>query len=261
MKPNVAPMASARLAKFSALLGGVLLAGLLAVPVLAGDRAGIGFIGYSPDGRYFAFDEFGIQDGSGFAYANLYVMDATTDQWVKGTPVRVRHEDEASTIIDVRAEARDTAQETLDRLAIAEPVDILALNGDGAVAEADMQTLRFGKPGYGLAMPEQNYELRLATVTAKLEQKGCAEWSESDITGFALNLTTNGQTKEVYRDQTVPKSRGCPQGYRLYGVVAPFDSFATFGPDLVPGMVAIVSVYSTGFEGPDRRFIAVPFGL
>ena len=27
----------------------------------------------------------------------------------------------------------------------------------------------------------------------------------------------------------------------------------------VPGAVAIVSVYPFGFEGPDRRFIAVPF--
>ena len=43
--------------------------------------------------------------------------------------------------------------------------------------------------------------------------------------------------------------------YRIYAVVMPAD----FG-GLQNAGVAIISTYPFGFEGPDRRFIAVPLG-
>lgn len=250
---NAAPMVLARLA------GAWVSLLLLATPAWAGDRAGIGFIGYSSTGPYFAYEEFGIQDGSGFAYANLFVLDLDKDSWVKGTPIRKVIEDEASSIAEVRAEVRAEAQPKLDELGIGEPLDIVALNGDGAL-DTDMQRLRFGRPGYGMADPEQDYELVLSTVEEGIDPPECATWGEDYVSGFALNLTVDGKTAEVYRDTSVPESRGCPQGYRLYAVVTPFESLVAFAPDLTQDMVAIVSVYSMGFEGPDRRFIAVPIG-
>lgn len=262
MKPNAVQMALARRdwGRFNGGLAGLFMAALLLIaPALAGDRAGIGFLGYSPDGRYFAFDEFGLQDGSGFAYANVYVLDLQTDKWVKDTPVRVRLDDDASTIVAARAKAHGQAQKVLDALAIGAPVDIMALNGDGALG--DSQTLAFGRPGYGMAPPAQSHQLSLSTVDAPLGEPQCAQWSAAEVKGFALTLTTEGSSREVYRDQSVPKSRGCPQGYRLYGVIAPFDAIGGFTPNSLTGLVAIISVYVTGFEGPDRRFIAVPLGL
>ncbi|MET3899383.1 putative secreted protein [Devosia sp. UYZn731] len=230
---------------------------VLVLPAWAGDRAGIGFIGYSDDARYFAFEEFGIQDGSGFAYANVYVLDLQTDQWVKNTPVRVRLEDESSTLAAARADALSQARPVLDTLGIAEPVDIIALNGDGAAGIND-KMLRFGQPGYSMAAPEASYELTLSGVAATLSMADCVGETDAGEAGFALNLTVDGKAHEVYRDKTVPESRGCPLGYRLYGVITPFDDLAAFAPELGPGALAIVSVYSLGFEGADRRFIAVP---
>ena len=65
------------------------LLGMLALvmPVLAGDRAQLDLIGYSADGSYFAFEEFGVQDGSGFAYSSIYVVDLVDDSWVVGTQI------------------------------------------------------------------------------------------------------------------------------------------------------------------------------
>jgi predicted secreted protein len=62
MKRQEGLAASARLA--AKVFG---LIALAATPALAGDRALIDYIGFSPDARYFAFEEFGIQDGSGCA--------------------------------------------------------------------------------------------------------------------------------------------------------------------------------------------------
>ena len=64
MQPNAARVAMARLGASVAGLCGLML---LVTPALAGDRALIDVIGYSQDTDYFAFEEFGIQDGSGFA--------------------------------------------------------------------------------------------------------------------------------------------------------------------------------------------------
>ena len=231
---------------------------VLAPPALAGDRAGIDFIGYSEDLRYFAFEEFGIQDGSGFPYANIYVLDLETDSWVQGTPIRQRVDDESASLPELRAQATDNARSLLDQYGIDEPVDILALNGDGD-AGADFTTLDVGVPGYGMGLPGQPFQLTLESFVAPGDP-ACGTYTEEPIQGFTLTMTQDGAGREVHSDTRVPDSRGCALDYRLYGVVAPFDSFAAFNTDPHKAMVAIVAVYTLGFEGPDRRFIAVPLG-
>jgi len=228
----------------------------LATPALAGDRAGIDFLGYSDDFRYFAFEEFGIQDGSGFAYANVHLLDLGSDSWVKGAPIRVRVDDESVTLPQVRADARAQARPLLEQYAISGPVDILALHGDGAV-DVDFSQLTAGWPGYGMSEPGQAFQLTLESFPAPGDS-ACADYTDEPVAGFALRYSRDGASAELHRDASVPKSRGCALAYRLYGVVAPFDSFAAFNTDPTTGLVAIVSVYSLGFEGPDRRFIAVP---
>lgn len=241
-----------------------LAAGLIILVTLtplaqAGDRAGIDFIGFSEDGAYFAYEEFGIQDGSGFAYANLHVIELASGVEAKGMPVEIRVEDEGATIAGVRARALEQARPLLDQLAIGHPADILALKGDGAL-DIDDQTLRFGRPGHGMSAPDQIYEVSLSDVSQGIEPPECAAWGERHAWGFALDLSVDGNAREVYRDTAIAESRGCPQAYRLYAVVMPFDDLAAFAPELTEVMIAIVSVYSMGFEGPDRRFVAVPLG-
>src|SRR5690606_36811639 len=58
-------------------LRGALLAALASIlsqftPAFAGDTASLDVLGYSPDGKVFAFEEYGIADGSGFPYSNIY---------------------------------------------------------------------------------------------------------------------------------------------------------------------------------------------
>ena len=236
----------------SALLAASLL--LPMAPALAGDAAEFAPIGFSADGRYFAFEEFGIQDGSGFAYANLFVLDVQRDRWTGGSPFRVRLEDEGESIATVRAQARDQAAGTLAELAIDAPATIVALHGDGEIG-TDFGSLTFASPGYGLSDPENPATLELSTLL--LDQPGeCTGYGFDPPVGYALTVTTDEGSTELHRDSTVPASRGCTVAYRLYGVVAPMQWHWN---GLTP--VAIVSVYSQGFEGPDRRFIAVPVSL
>lgn len=241
MKPNVAPVDTARLA---ASLG--LAAALMVTPVTAGDRALLDFIGYSEDGRYFAFEEFGVQDGSGFPFSTVYVIDLPADKWVAGSPYRVVLESEVATAAAARDAARELAAPKLDALDVSVPAELVALNGDGETA-GEAHSLHFGDPGYGLDDPRDVRTLVLETFPANSPEP-CATYSGERALGYALLL----DGIELHRDITLPQSRGCPLDYRIYGVVMPADwSGLTAG-------VAVIAVYPFGFEGPDRRFVVVP---
>ncbi len=97
-------------------------------PALAADAAERAVHGFSPDGRYFAFEQYGVQDGSGFPYADVFIVDLEGDKWVEGTPIRVLLEDEGKTLGAARGEAMSRARPLLDRLAIGEPGIVLATN-------------------------------------------------------------------------------------------------------------------------------------
>src|SRR5690606_6519331 len=122
----------------------------------------IDYIGYSPDGSHFAFEEFGIQDGSGFPYSTIYVIDLAADAFVPDTPVAVRLDSENASLAQARAQSAAAAETVLARFSITAPAEILAINGDGAV-EPQLRRLRFGVPGYGQGEPRGDYALVLDT--------------------------------------------------------------------------------------------------
>lgn len=226
----------------------VVVAAMLTTPALAGDRALIEYLGYSPDGRYFAFEEYGVQDGSGFPYANIYIIDLPADRWVAGSPYRARIDDESGDVADARDMALEQAADRLEALDISVPAQVLAVNGDGEEI-GDGHILVFGTPGYGLDPLRDLRELTLETIP--LDSSLDCSIVEDEVYGFALFL--NGE--EIHADEgSLPGSRGCVMDYRLYAVVQPAEWL--FGAAVRP--VVIVSSYPFGFEGPDRRFLAVP---
>lgn len=232
----------------------LLFAFLMAAPAFAGDRALIDYIGFSQDFRYFAFEEFGIQDGSGFAYSNIFVIDLTTDSWVLGTPIRLRADDEARSLVDIRAEAAEQASKYLDEFGITVPVEVAAMIGDGT-PNTDAKTLPFGAPAYNPGQVSGDYTLSLSTFNSTAVSP-CADWFSTEPKGYELYIADDGSDRLVHRDTAaLPRSRGCPTDYRLYSVVMPF------GGTTISNAVAIISFYPGGFEGPDRRFLAVPLGL
>lgn len=248
MKPNVELAGMARLGLACA--SGVFLAAL-AMPAFAGDRALINFIGYSADGRYFAFEEFGVQDGSGFAYSTIYVIDLPADKWVAGTPFHMTAEDfEAEKPLgSVRATLMNRAAGDLNDLDIEVPAEILVLLGDG-VPGADGHSLEYSIPNWG---PPGSTEEHVFSATLDVfpadSPEDCVTYIGDKAKGYALSF----KGEELHRDKTLPKSRGCPLDYRLYAIVQPFEGGAG-------QKVAIISSYPFGFEGPDRRFLAVPLG-
>ncbi len=214
---------------------------------MAGDYADRAILGFSPDGAYFAFEEFGVQDGSGFAYSNVYIIETATDRWVPGSPVRVTIQDESVPLSESRRDALDQAQDLLlasgigveGRFLISNPV---------TETSADPHVVSFilNRPP---APAGDTYVLQL--TEKPLPSADCPDVGEP-FKGLRLDLLTPQGTRTLADDTRLPASRNCPLGYGISDVVA-------YTPPGGGRTVAIVfvNVFSYGFEGPDRRFIAI----
>jgi predicted secreted protein len=231
------------------------------LPALAGDNADRGLALFSPDGRYFAFEQYGIQDGSGFPFSDIYVIDLERDEWVKDTPIRELIESEEATLSIARSSAASKASAIFTTLKLTEPAELIAAN---AATEAvdDRRKVSFAPWFQSQGWDDKIHGTPVHgryTLTVSLLPFSIAEacWGgEAKQWGFALMIRDNdtGGEKEVYRDKSIPSSRFCPMGYDIGEIVVhrtrERDQF-----------VALIAMYTPGFEGLNRRLLAVPFKL
>ena len=235
-------MAGARLA------AAVFVLAATACAATAGDFADRTILGFSPDGGTFAFEEYGVQDGSGFAYANIYVIDTAKDAWVSGTPIRVMHESEEETLDNVREEARQRAEPWLTRHGI-EPGGRTVVSNPSTELSADPYAVRFLTENYA-NWGNHDWTLRLTPIPLP-EPIGCENLGP--VQGFRLELGNwLEQAWTLHDDTALPASRGCVQDYAIADVITYFPGQSPRGV-----MVVLLHVISQGFEGPDRRFLAV----
>ena len=221
-------------------------------PLHAGDVAEPAIIGFSPDARTFAFEEFGVQDGSGFPYATVFLIDTASDGWLSGTPVQVVLEDGKADVGDARSRAWQLATAPLrDAGVVAGNFVVLASQPLGEYP-ADPRALSFGVPGFDpLGDPVARYRLELAVTEVPLEAE-CPADGRGAGPGYALTLQdlATGQAVLLHRDAGVPRSRGCPIDYGISVAVLAASGDASV-------LAVLVSLFRQGFEGPDRRFLAV----
>lgn len=228
-------------------------AALMPVGARAGDLADLSVLGFGTDGKVFAFEEYGVQDGSGFPFSHIYVIDTDTDSWLPGTPIRVTIDQETVPVATARTQARAQAAPILQGNGVDTPAVMLASNPLGEYT-ADPARLTFGQP-FGtdpLQVPERRFTAALDIYDAETPGEDCETFIGAKPKGFRLtirNLTSNAEAV-LHQDSQIPQSRGCPITYRISDIAV---------PDVYPaGKVAvIISVFKHGFEGPDRRFLAV----
>jgi predicted secreted protein len=224
---------------------------LAATPGLAGNFSEFRPIGFSNHGGVFAFEEFGIQDGSGFAYATRYYIDTTTDKYLPGTPVRVTLQEETSSVNDARAEAARQAADIEASSGAADDPGVFAAFQPATEPQSDPTFLLYQpfaiEPYPGDAWAASLIEKTLAPSS------NCAAFDQADK-GFRLELKKAGEPAApmvLHDDASIPNSRRCPIAYQIAGAMAHAN------PDGSTTHAILVLVRSVGFEGPDGRYIAV----
>lgn len=226
-----------------------LAAPIIPVTANAGDAARLDILGFSQDGGVFAFEEHGIQDGSGFPYANRFYIDTETDAFLKGTPIRVRIDDETATLDAARDEAQRQGEAVVKQAVLEANRGFTA--GFNPVTELSADPLRMAvnpRPVFPAIDPPLEFRLEILPFG---EQKQCH--GLGGASGFRLlriDTAPDGQTQVLHEDNSVPQSRGCPNGYSIGAV-------QTFTKGDVSRYAVLIAVRRIGFEGPDYRWIAV----
>ncbi|MDR6818817.1 putative secreted protein [Neorhizobium sp. 2083] len=225
---------------------------LFAGSTSAADIASVRPIGFSADGAVFAFEEYGIQDGSGFPYANIYALDLNKDTYLPGTPFRVRLEEDGATVAKARWQVHNAADVVVETHELTNhPGELVAFNPITEIG-TDPHQLRYRSVPAMPPVGEAN-TLVLEEVSQPLGPQ--CEGIVDKMVSFRLRFTErDGKPVDdvVHEDQRIPPSRGCVTGYRLAGVV----SGASLEGAAVE--VALVMVLSAGFEGQNGRWIAIP---
>jgi predicted secreted protein len=232
------------------IIGGMIA--LCAGSASAGDFAHFQSLGFSEDGRVYAFEEYGVQDGSGFPYSNIYFIDTEADRFLPSTPVRTRLKDEQQPLAQARRQSRATLKALFEKFDLdSNPGELVAFNPVTEIGP-DGNSLRYlsypAQPAVG-----KPYTLRLDTVSLPVPAP-CNGMMET-AAGFRLTMTEKDGAKTslaLHEDKSIPASRGCAQDYRLGGVVV----FAASGGKTLH--MVLIQVLSRGFEGSDGRWIALP---
>ena len=88
--------------------------------VAANDATAINVLGFSPEGRYFAFEEYGEFDASGMTYAYVRTIDVAANAFIKGKQVKSEdpNDDDIKGIAYRRADAIAKATPMLKPLKI-----------------------------------------------------------------------------------------------------------------------------------------------
>jgi len=220
---------------------------------LAGDQARLEVLGFSEDGRQFAFEQHGIQAGSGWPYSEIFVIDVFADKWVKPSPFRRRDEiddsqgyDPDALLAQTRADNRLAAQPLLASTAIAGRGDTV---GSNPVTElsADPYTMTVNlRP----VVPPIDEPMEIELTEFELPDATCQSYGIA-TKGFQLNTIYGGEARVRHFDEKLPASRGCATGYRIERVIS-------YWPEgRPPVLTIIVHVSKHGFEGPDGRFMAI----
>lgn len=229
----------------------------------AGDASDSTILGFSKDGSHFAFMQTGVQDGSGFFWTQIDVIEVASNKLVK----RVYEDSEKYLPID---EEITPAQEKqfidmmkrradLDRYGIDQAIKgNTVLNRpltDFSSYNNTVFSVEYWAQG-GASSMVKTYKLDIKESKAPVEKHN--EWCQDDFYGsymITVNLTTNHSLYDdqytpnvttLQKDTRVPASRACAWGYKPTQII-----------NYKNALVVLVNYQTVGFEGPNYRFIAV----
>jgi predicted secreted protein len=194
----------------------------------AGDEAQFVNLGWSQNFSHFAFGQFGIEDGSGFPYAELYVVDVEHNSYVKNGVFknRIDSDDQNLTGLNVLLNLRTQIDSLFKSLKIDE------LNTGQIVYNSFMgKDVRWQNK-------DSKFELKCAQKTAgKFEDY-------TSKAAFRLELYQNGEQKETI---------GNIKRYRK-GVLK-YDIDRVLSDPEGKMFVVVVKKQMLGFEGPSIRYM------
>jgi len=226
---------------------------LCVVTAQAGDFAEFRPIGFSESGQYYAFAQIGVHDGSGFPYAELWVIDVLKNEQVGTSSIELTEEKDGAMGTPEQALQKAIEAAKLERFSIkANEIpgsDLLVhLPTDHSTFTNNVFSVESRVEG-GASGAVTKFEVKAETTKTEPAVKdipaefGPAQLLKLSIVGLE---EAKGTVQVLQEDKRLPKSRAYPLAYTIRRVTAFKD-----------GLVVIVSYTTPGFEGLNARYIAI----
>jgi predicted secreted protein len=230
----------------------------------AGDASHFEALGFSNDGKYYAFAQRGTGDGSGFPYAGVAVLDVAKNAFVasqtvvlenykapRGTPL-----EDAERAGEEKAVVTALKKIGLYRFGIQRGVNLgrdllVRLPTDHGDPARNLFSFEHRAEGGAIPMSPR-FEVLVETKDwqGANEQDGCSAYDDTATKLLKLSIAgrdgTDGSVALLQEDKEPARSRSCVFGYLLRRVTA-----------FRGGLVVVLSYSGPGFEGPDVRHMVV----
>lgn len=196
-------------------------------------------LGFSPDGRYFAFEQSGTEKGS--RYSMTLAWDVPDNRQMKGGTISFTDDDKA------KLKKNETATRKLLRKLKIAAKDFFTVSLRGIdvepFEEASQKSLALPGAWFG---PETWLVLQQFKIALR-----CPNAATNPV-GFALMLERkNSSPIQLSHDVDIPSTRGCPTHYRVV------EAHTRKLKDGSAALAVIVQNFAPGFDAKNRNFIAV----
>jgi predicted secreted protein len=217
----------------------------------AGDAAQLDFIGFSEDGNYLAFEQYGFQDGSGFAYSEIILINVPENSFAYSA-VNSYAENEDMTLSSTRDYAMMEARSKLAALLIVDGnTGEHVIHHPTSDIDAEPKYVRFyersgGVPGLS---GFREYALTLNEIEVILNDE---VYGHGPPKMLELVVSTPGTNDIIVlqRDTNLPKRRSNVLSYRIQDVYMYHYAGNAY-------IAVFINYEMPGFEGPDMRFMVV----
>lgn len=210
---------------------------------IAGDAAELKILGFSRDGRYFAFEQSGATDAGTFS--RITTMDVGANRPRKGSSFSYR-EEKPSRVTSRVKRIRAAASRLIRRLRISQ-------KGFMTVSIRGIQFEPFEEASRkSLALPSNWFGPETWLVLHQFKMAQRCKNTDTNPIGFALTLERkDARPIQLTHDMTIPASRGCPTHYRIA------EAHARRLKDGSNALAVIVENFAPEFEGKNGGFSAV----
>lgn len=239
----------------------LLFLAMLISPADAGDAAARRIIGFSPDGAYFAFEQFTDIYEDDASFSEIIVIDTNTDRYVPGTPVKSLVRDEDDNAEKSRANTAAETKLLLQQLRVGEAGTYIAGKPSMSLDDVGIYQMKPEPLAKSLAFKLPDGRAAKLTITDKaLGTAMCDGYggrstpAKAKTAGLKLTLDIAGAAPVTMQDdKTLPNGRRCAAAYGI----AEAHLYST--PDGATTLAVLVE-YADNQDfhaGPNRRFIAV----
>lgn len=207
----------------------------------AGEAAQLWVLGFSKDGKFFAFEQVGTYEGSNENYAELFLLDVDKNDFVVKP---FQHTSFEKSISELQEINKNKAKAKLKELQLLTPESgnhllsrpLTDLSGSPYQVEFSLQPSLAGSTA-------DSYLLNLET---KETDHNCFDLGKAKIFTLTLKGKHDQQVQTLQKDTQLPASRGCPLDYRIAEIYTYQDKIVVF-----------INMFLVGFEGHNMRYLAV----